>query len=182
MAKVIGRDTSSEAASRESQRRAMDPDVADYEMDQDQPGSPRSPITTEYEFHYPNPNSSPSDSEMEHYDLQIQAVFKRSRPGESSGAGNVYGMPSTTLKRGPMTWIIPTKDLECRCPKIRVNRWGLLEEKQTLRSLEVLYIDDTYPILRTRYESHGNFITIKIYTFEYFKNYGNIIPLETFSS
>jgi len=122
MAKVIGRDTSSEAASRESQRRAMDPDVADYEMDQDQPGSPRSPITTEYEFHYPNPNSSPSDSEMEHYDLQIQAVFKRSRPGESSGAGNVYGMPSTTLKRGPMTWIIPTKDLECRCPKIRVNR------------------------------------------------------------
>jgi len=58
----------------------------------------------------------------------------------------------------------------------------LLEEKQTLRSLEVLYIDDTYPILRTRYESHGNFITIKIYTFEYFKNYGNIIPLETFSS
>ncbi|XP_016925354.2 netrin-A isoform X2 [Drosophila suzukii] len=126
MAKVIGRDTSSEAASRESQRRAMDPDVADYEMDQDQPGSPRSPITTEYEFHYPNPNSSPSDSEMEHYDLQIQAVFKRSRPGESSGAGNVYGMPSTTLKRGPMTWIIPTKDLECRCPKIRVNRSYLI--------------------------------------------------------
>lgn len=45
MAKVIGRDTSSEAVSREVQRRAMDPDVADYEMDQVQPGSARSPIT-----------------------------------------------------------------------------------------------------------------------------------------
>ncbi|EDX17907.1 GD15846 [Drosophila simulans] len=127
MAKVIGRDTSSEAVSREAQRRAMDPDVADYEMDQVQPGSARSPITGEYEFQaadYPNPN--PRGSEMERFDLQIQAVFKRSRPGESSGAGNVYGMPNTTLKRGPMTWIIPTKDLECRCPKIRVNRSYLI--------------------------------------------------------
>ncbi|XP_016995274.2 netrin-A isoform X1 [Drosophila takahashii] len=124
MAKVIGRDTSSEAAaSREAPRRAMDPDGEDYEMDQDQPGS-----ITPADYHYPNPNSSPSDSssEVERYDLQIQAVFKRSRPGESSGAGNVYGMPSTILKRGPMTWIIPTKHLECRCPKIRVNRSYLI--------------------------------------------------------
>ncbi|KAI8035628.1 hypothetical protein M5D96_011677 [Drosophila gunungcola] len=119
MAKVIGRDTSSEAASRESPRRAMDPDVADYEMDQDRPA--------EYELQVGAGAEAegadyPSANEAVHYDLQIQAVFKRSRPGESSGAGNVYGMPSTTLKRGPMTWIIPTKDLECRCPKIRVNR------------------------------------------------------------
>jgi len=138
MAKVIGRDTSSEAVSREVQRRAMDPDVADYEMDQVQPGSARSPITGVYEFQaadYPNPNPNPRGSEMERFDLQIQAVFKRSRPGESSGAGNVYGMPNTTLKRGPMTWIIPTKDLECRCPRIRVNRcehiWIMTVEKKT---------------------------------------------------
>ncbi|XP_039499116.1 netrin-A isoform X1 [Drosophila santomea] len=130
MAKVIGRDTSSEAvSSRESQRRAMDPDVADYEMDQVQPGSARSPITGEYEFQaadYPNLNLNRRGSEVERFDLQIQAVFKRSKTGESSGAGNVYGMPSTTLKRGPMTWIIPTKHLECRCPKIRVNRSYLI--------------------------------------------------------
>lgn len=139
MAKVIGRDTSSEAASREAQRRAMDPDVAaDYEMDQEQPGAGvQSPA--EYEFQSTDP-SYPS-SESARYDLQIQAVFKRSRPGASSsgaaigsgsGSGSkngigsrssVYGMPSTMLKRGPMTWIIPTKNLECRCPKIRVNRW-----------------------------------------------------------
>ncbi|XP_017111664.1 netrin-A isoform X1 [Drosophila elegans] len=125
MAKVIGRDTSSEAASRESPRRAMDPDVADYEMDQDRPA--------EYELQAGAGAGAeaegadyPSANEAVHYDLQIQAVFKRSRPGESSGAGNVYGMPSTTLKRGPMTWIIPTKDLECRCPKIRVNRSYLI--------------------------------------------------------
>ncbi|KAH8356576.1 hypothetical protein KR200_006625, partial [Drosophila serrata] len=145
MAKVIGRDTSSEAASREAHRRAMDPDVAmDYEMDQEQPGVVQSPA--EYEFQSTDPSYPSSGNEMARYDLQIQAVFKRSRPGSSSssssssgsgaaGSGirsgivsrsSVYGMPNTMLKRGPMTWIIPTKDLECRCPKIRVNRSYLI--------------------------------------------------------
>ncbi|KAH8237770.1 hypothetical protein KR038_011575, partial [Drosophila bunnanda] len=131
MAKVIGRDTSSEAASREAQRRAMDPGVAtDYEMDQEQP--------PEYEFQSTDPSYPSSGSEAARFDLQIQAVFKRSRPGSNGAAGgsgigsgtgsrsSVYGMPSTMLRRGPMTWIIPTKDLECRCPRIRVNRSYLI--------------------------------------------------------
>ncbi|KAH8419954.1 hypothetical protein KR009_004330 [Drosophila setifemur] len=129
MAKVIGRDTSSEvAASRDRypDRDRADPDVEDYEMDQDQPGAVPADRgfqdrEAEAEADYPN------DSGAARYDLQIQAIFKRSRPGaSSSGAGSVYGMPSTMLKRGPMTWIIPTRDLECRCPKIRVNRSYLI--------------------------------------------------------
>ncbi|KAH8385481.1 hypothetical protein KR093_010815, partial [Drosophila rubida] len=111
MAKVIGRDTSSEAASNE-RRRAMDLD-ADYEMDQ-QAGRVRSGSGSSVSD-YPS-----SDSETARFDLQIQAVFKRSR------ASSAYGMPNTTLKRGPMTWIIPIKNLECRCPRIKVNRSYLI--------------------------------------------------------
>ncbi|EDW65948.1 netrin-A isoform X1 [Drosophila virilis] len=117
MAKVIGRDTSSEAASNE-RRRAMDQDV-DYEMDQQPAGG------QEYEYQAAAGIGSasvpdyPNDSETARFDLQIQAVFKHSRT-------NAYGMPNTMLKRGPMTWIIPIKNLECRCPKIKVNRSYLI--------------------------------------------------------
>lgn len=119
MAKVIGRDTSSEAASIE-RRRAMDP-YGDYEMDQQPMGGP------EYEYRgaaaaaLAGISSSasvpdyPNDSDTARFDLQIQAVFKRSRT-------SAYGMPNTMLKRGPMTWIIPIKNLECHCPRIKVNR------------------------------------------------------------
>ncbi|KAM8719009.1 hypothetical protein ACLKA7_011674 [Drosophila subpalustris] len=114
MAKVIGRDTSSEVANSE-RRRAMDPDV-DYEMDQQ-------PREQEYGSRSATGSSSvpdyPNDSETARYDLQIQAVFKRSK-------SSAYGMPNTMLKRGPMTWIIPIKNLECRCPKIKVNRSYLI--------------------------------------------------------
>jgi len=91
MAKVIGRDTSSEAVSREVQRRAMDPDVADYEMDQVQPGSARSPITGVYEFQaadYPNPNPNPQrqrNGALRSADpgrLQAQQARRKQRRGE----------------------------------------------------------------------------------------------------
>ncbi|XP_030079386.1 netrin-A isoform X1 [Drosophila hydei] len=123
MAKVIGRDTSSEAASIE-RRRAMDP-YGDYEMDQQPMGGP------EYEYRgaaaaaLAGISSSasvpdyPNDSDTARFDLQIQAVFKRSRT-------SAYGMPNTMLKRGPMTWIIPIKNLECHCPRIKVNRSYLI--------------------------------------------------------
>ncbi|XP_060663650.1 netrin-A isoform X1 [Drosophila nasuta] len=118
MAKVIGRDTSSEAASNE-RRHAMDPD-ADYEMDQqpDRAGQVRSGSSGMSGSSASDYQSS--DSETARFDLQIQAVFKRSR------ASSVYGMPNTMLKRGPMTWIIPIKNLECRCPRIKVNRSYLI--------------------------------------------------------
>lgn len=48
------------------------------------------------------------------YDIQIQAIFKRT-PLE-------YATTNTILKRGPLTWIIPIKNLECRCPRIKMNR------------------------------------------------------------
>ncbi|EDV30114.1 uncharacterized protein Dana_GF19300, isoform A [Drosophila ananassae] len=122
MAKVIGRDMSSEMGSR-----YRDPDEADYEMDQDHPGA----VPADYESQAMgavtgSEEDYPNDSGATRYDLQIQAIFKRSRAGGSSVAGIVYGMPSTTLKRGPMTLIIPTKHLECRCPKIKVNRSYLI--------------------------------------------------------
>ncbi|KAH8418989.1 hypothetical protein KR222_011386 [Zaprionus bogoriensis] len=142
MAKVIGRDTSSEAASSE-RRRAMEAEAeadADYEMDQ-QAGQPGE---QEYEYRMAAtaggrgrssssasaPEDYPNDSEMARFDLQIQAVFKRSRGSSSSSrgssSGSAYGMPNTMLKRGPMTWIIPIRNLECRCPKIKVNRSYLI--------------------------------------------------------
>ncbi|XP_034664916.1 netrin-A isoform X1 [Drosophila subobscura] len=139
MAKVIGRDTSSEAASREqAQRRAIDPADVDYEMDQDPwavavAGAGADAGRTEYEFQGAAAAAAaeedyPNDSETVRYDLQIQAVFKRTKSGHASSSGGigVYGMPNTMLKRGPMTWIIPIRNLECRCPKIRVNRSYLI--------------------------------------------------------
>lgn len=116
MATVTGRDTSSEASS--ERRRAMDP-YGDYEMDQQyqhQPGS----VYTRAMHGDSVPEDYPNDSETARYDLQIRAVFKRSRA--TSNSSGAYGMPNTILKRGPMTWIIPIKNLECRCPKIKVNR------------------------------------------------------------
>ncbi|XP_068141097.1 netrin-A isoform X1 [Drosophila tropicalis] len=112
MAKVIGIDTSSEAAAAAS--RAMDTD-ADYEMDQqvDQTGSEVSS------------NNNSDNNEMVRYDLQIQAIFKRTKIATKGNAA-VYGMPNTMLRRGPMTWIIPFKSLECRCPRIKVNRSYLI--------------------------------------------------------
>lgn len=103
-------------------RRAMDP-YGDYEMDQQAMGG------LEYEYRagagpaaaLAGISSSasvpdyPNDSDTARYDLLIQAVFKRSRT-------TAYGMPNTMLKRGPMTWIIPIKNLECHCPRIKVNR------------------------------------------------------------
>lgn len=119
MATVTGRDTSSEAASSE-RRRAMDP-YGDYEMDQQYTHHPGSVYTRA--MHGDSvPEDYPNDSEMARYDLQIRAVFKRSRATSSSSSSGAYGMPNTILKRGPMTWIIPIKNLECRCPKIKVNR------------------------------------------------------------
>lgn len=121
MATVTGRDTSSEAASSE-RRRAMDP-YGDYEMDQQGQHQPDNVYTRASHGATDSTVDYPNDSETARYDLQIQAVFKRSRPSSSSSSNSgVYGMPNTILKRGPMTWIIPIKNLECRCPKIKVNR------------------------------------------------------------
>lgn len=48
------------------------------------------------------------------YDLQVQAIFKRTPPD--------YATTSTVLRRGLMTWIIPVQSLQCRCPKIKLNK------------------------------------------------------------
>ncbi|XP_030378714.1 netrin-A [Scaptodrosophila lebanonensis] len=136
MAKVIGRETSSEAASSERynynnnnshNRRAIQQQRKDmdYEMEgMPQPHRESHAPGLEYEYqgaYGGSSNSDPdyqNDSETVRYDLQIQAVFKRSKPD--------YGMPNTMLRPGPMTWIIPLKNLECRCPKIKVNRSYLI--------------------------------------------------------
>lgn len=64
-----------------------------------------------------------SQEEMVKFDISIQAIFKRSTP--------VVGASTTMMKRGPMTWMIPYKDLECRCPKIKLNRSYLVLGKDS---------------------------------------------------
>lgn len=64
-----------------------------------------------------------NQEEMVKFDISIQAIFKRSSP--------VAGASTTLMKRGPMTWMIPYKDLECRCPKIKINRSYLVLGKDS---------------------------------------------------
>lgn len=93
MAKVIGRESSTEVTSSSEQytkeNQQMDPDDETEAMEDNTP-------------------------ETVKYDIQIQAIFKRT-PLE-------YATTNTILKRGPLTWIIPIKNLECRCPRIKMNR------------------------------------------------------------
>ena len=102
MAKVIGREQSTEVTSSE-----------------------------QYTKENQNPQMNDADStEMEEqmstvkYDIQIQAIFKRT-PLE-------YATTNTILRRGPMTWIIPVKNLECRCPKIKMNKYVFKSESFTI--------------------------------------------------
>ncbi|TMW45053.1 hypothetical protein DOY81_009867, partial [Sarcophaga bullata] len=101
MAKVIGREQSTEVTSSE-----------------------------QYTKENQNPQMNDADStEMDEqmstvkYDIQIQAIFKRT-PLE-------YATTNTILRRGPMTWIIPVKNLECRCPKIKMNKSYLILGKDS---------------------------------------------------
>ncbi|XP_011207088.2 netrin-A isoform X4 [Bactrocera dorsalis] len=97
MAKVIGRESSTEVTSSSEQytkeNQQMDRDDETEAMEDNAP-------------------------ETVKYDIQIQAIFKRT-PLE-------YATTNTILKRGPLTWIIPIKNLECRCPRIKMNRSYLI--------------------------------------------------------
>ncbi|XP_046801940.1 netrin-A isoform X1 [Lucilia cuprina] len=101
MAKVIGREqstevTSSEQYTKENQNQQMN-----------------------------DADSAETDEQMAtvKFDIQIQAIFKRT-PLE-------YATTNTILRRGPMTWIIPVQNLECRCPKIKMNKSYLILGKDS---------------------------------------------------
>lgn len=100
MAKVIGREQSTEVTSSEQyntkENQKMN-DADSEEMDRDR-----------------NDEEAEEDGNVK-YIIQIQAIFKRT-PLE-------YATTNTILRRGPMTWIIPMKNLECRCPKIKMNKY-----------------------------------------------------------
>uniref|UniRef100_A0A1A9WCL2 NTR domain-containing protein n=1 Tax=Glossina brevipalpis TaxID=37001 RepID=A0A1A9WCL2_9MUSC len=110
MAKVIGREQSTEITSSE-QYTKENQQVANNNED-------KMVVVGEEE-------QDEEDEQMEtvKYDIQIQAIFKRT-PLE-------YVTTSTVLRRGPMTWIIPTKGLECKCPKIKINRSYLILGKDS---------------------------------------------------
>lgn len=75
-------------------------------------------VTSSEQYNTKESNSQQrSDDETVKFDLQIQSIFKRN-PSESATTTTV----NTILKRGPMTWTIPYKNLECKCPKIKINR------------------------------------------------------------
>lgn len=48
------------------------------------------------------------------FDVSVEAIFKRTPP-QVGGINNI-------IKRGPMTWLVPQRGLECACPKIKVNK------------------------------------------------------------
>uniref|UniRef100_A0A0A1WLV7 Netrin-A n=1 Tax=Zeugodacus cucurbitae TaxID=28588 RepID=A0A0A1WLV7_ZEUCU len=94
MAKVVGRESSTEVTSSSEQ------------------------YTKENQQMDPDDETEDNTPETVKYDIQIQAIFKRT-PLE-------YATTNTILKRGPLTWIIPIKNLECRCPRIKMNRSYLI--------------------------------------------------------
>lgn len=63
---------------------------------------------------YSKENYQQTEKEIVKFNIQIQAIFKRS-PLE-------YSTTSSHLRRGPLTWIIPSSSLDCNCPKIKINR------------------------------------------------------------
>lgn len=86
MAKVIGRDTSSETSSE-------------------------------------NYMKSGSQEETVRFTINVLAIFKKS--------SMMKGTTSAMLRRGPLTWEIPLKDLECRCPRIKMNKSYLILGKDS---------------------------------------------------
>lgn len=62
----------------------------------------------------PSETSNPTkDQALTKFIISVQAVFKKS-------SGGILG---TASRRTPITLVIPTKDLECRCPKLKTNKW-----------------------------------------------------------
>lgn len=65
----------------------------------------------------PSETSNPTkDQALTKFIISVQAVFKKS-------SGGILG---TASRRTPITLVIPTKDLECRCPKLKTNKWVIL--------------------------------------------------------
>ncbi|XP_005176863.2 netrin-A isoform X1 [Musca domestica] len=110
MAKVIGREQSTEVTSSEQQYSTKENQRMN-DADSVEMGRVRNDDEAEEE-----------DSNVK-FIIQIQAIFKRT-PLE-------YATTNTILRRGPMTWIIPMKNLECRCPKIKMNKSYLILGRDT---------------------------------------------------
>ncbi|XP_013114842.2 netrin-A-like [Stomoxys calcitrans] len=111
MAKVIGREQSTEVTSSEQYNTKENQKMND--ADSDEMGNDRNAEEAEEE----------GEDTTVKYIIQIQAIFKRT-PLE-------YATTNTILRRGPMTWIIPIKNLECRCPKIKMNKSYLILGKDS---------------------------------------------------
>ncbi|XP_073830483.1 netrin-B [Musca autumnalis] len=56
-------------------------------------------------------------NEIFKYEINIQTIFKRNP---------MMGTTSSMLARGHMMWLVPRKNLECQCPKIKMNKTYLI--------------------------------------------------------
>ncbi|XP_065364959.1 netrin-B [Calliphora vicina] len=56
-------------------------------------------------------------NEIFKYEINIQTIFKRNA---------MSGTTSSMLSRGHMMWLVPRKNLECQCPKIKLNKSYLI--------------------------------------------------------
>ncbi|XP_013098103.2 netrin-B [Stomoxys calcitrans] len=56
-------------------------------------------------------------NEIFKYEINIHTIFKRNP---------VMGTTSSMLARGHMMWLVPRKNLECQCPKIKMNKTYLI--------------------------------------------------------
>lgn len=52
-------------------------------------------------------------NEIFKYEINIHTIFKRNP---------MMGTTSSMLARGHMMWLVPRKNLECQCPKIKMNK------------------------------------------------------------
>lgn len=62
-----------------------------------------------------NPNHSPNSNDVVKFTLSVQKVFKRSPSPNSPLALSLRRSTHVTL-------VVEVKDLECRCPRIKVNK------------------------------------------------------------
>lgn len=61
----------------------------------------------------PSETSNPTkEPPLTKFIISVQTIFKKS-------SGGILGNAS---RRTPITLVIPTKDLECRCPKLKTNK------------------------------------------------------------
>ncbi|XP_075155636.1 LOW QUALITY PROTEIN: netrin-B [Haematobia irritans] len=56
-------------------------------------------------------------NEIFKYEINIHTIFKRNP---------MMGTTSSMLARGHMMWLVPRKNLECQCPKIKMNKTYLI--------------------------------------------------------